>query len=1430
MAQNYTRQSSFADGDTITAALFNNEFNQVVNAFAYSASSDGSTGHKHDGTSGQGGNIPQIGDIDFLNKIVVDNTNNRWGFYVQVSGGTVEQLRIQDGAIVPVTNNDIDLGTSSLEFKDLFLDGTAHIDTLDVDVNATVAGTLGVTGASTLTGNVTATNDLSVGGNLTVTGNATIAGNLTFGDAATDTVAFSADVASNLLPSVDNTYDLGAAGSEWKDLYIDGTANIDSLVADTADINGGTVDGVTIGGSSAGDITYANLSDGTIIITAFADEDDMVSNSATLVPTQQSVKAYVDAQVTAQDLDIVGDTGTDAIDLDSETITFAGGTGITSVVTTGTVTHNIDSTVATLTGSQTLTNKSLTAPTLTGTAIVASLDISGDIDVDGTTNLDVVDIDGAVDFGSTTAHAGNATFADNAKAIFGAGSDLQIYHDGANSYIQNVTNSLIIQNDSDDKQVIIKSDNGSGGVADYFRANGTTGEALLYHYGSSKLATTATGIDVTGSVVATQAEVGSGTDGVKLTYSAGNSTGIVDTGFTSTGIEIRTGNVQRMFVNSTGIDVTGSVTADGLTVDASTASMITLNHSTPSNLTTIGQDSSGDFRVRSDNVNKLKSYANGDFELYEDTGTTPKFFWDASAEALGIGTTDPATYGGLTLQQSSNTSSKGLAIVDSTAAQSVKLWVDGTNSYLSSGNTGADPLVLNLGGGNVGIGTSSPQKLLDITENSSGESIPVVIANRDVTAGTGQKVTLGFGLSRNSGAFKPEAGTIEVGRESDWTASDANIDSYMAFSTYLNNAATEKMRIDASGNVGIGETSPSTYGKLVVTGSTPFAVLRSSDVTTAGFSMLVNSGSNGVGSIATDNGGHMTFDTGSTGASQAERMRIDASGNLIMTAGGSIVAGGANDLILNAGESGTPDIYLQSGGSTKVKVEGSNGNVGIGNPSPTDKLHLGTSSGATQLKIQSGSGINNCILHTNGTTDSWRTGMNLSLTDGSYEFYDDVNNLSRMIIDASGNVGIGTSSPDTLAHLAAGAGSAVLRLENTDAFLSDGEVVGKIEFETQDAGGAGVNAYIQGVGVSTNGATKLEFGTGGSNSPETRMTINSNGNVGIGESSPTFDVQIRRAAEVNLGLSYTGQTTSELAAEASAVTALKSSGSLRFVTNTSTEAMRIDASGNLLVSDTAANPSGDNVDSGIALHNAGLVRASTNNAAAPLDLNVKGRNGDIAVFRKDGTSVGSIGYGAGVLGIGQGTGNLGLFDATVIPMGSTSGAASDGVISLGGSNSRRFKDLYLSGGVVFGDAGGSGTSSSNTLDSYEEGTWTPTVSSGVTSPAYTNQSGSYTKVGNLVYFQFRVDLSSGTASASQQFTFGGLPFTSQSAANYGGAWISYSNGFLDDLGTASWHVGPNNTEVFAYKPSDGAVMLGTEIDAIGDVLGNVYLNGVYRVA
>ena len=105
---------------------------------------------------------------------------------------------------------------------------------------------------------------------------------------------------------------------------------------------------------------------GTLSGTAFLDEDDLSSDSDTAVASQQSIKAYVDSQVTAQDLDFQGDSGGALnIDLDSETLTIAGGTGIDTSGSGNTLTVAIDSTVATLTGSQTLTNKTLTSPTLT---------------------------------------------------------------------------------------------------------------------------------------------------------------------------------------------------------------------------------------------------------------------------------------------------------------------------------------------------------------------------------------------------------------------------------------------------------------------------------------------------------------------------------------------------------------------------------------------------------------------------------------------------------------------------------------------------------------------------------------------------------------------------------------------------------------------------------------------------------------------------------------------------------------------------------------------------------------------------------------------------------------------------------------------------------------------------------------------------------
>ena len=299
MAQSYTRQSTIADGDTITAALFNNEYNQLLNAFSYSSSSASSTGHRHDGSAGQGGNVPQIGDLDFLNKVVVDGTNNRVGFFVEVSSAAVEQIRVQDGAIVPVTDNDIDLGTSSLEFKDGYFDGTLYADAINFNgtaISATAAE------LNILDGVTATTAELNIMDGVTAT-----AAEINALDGITSTVA-----ELNILDGVT------ATAAEINAL--------DGITSTVAELN--ILDGVT---STAAEL---NILDGK----AFLDEDDLSSNSATGIASQQSIKAYVDSQVTAQDLDATTDSGTIAIDLDSETLTIAGGEGIDTSASSNTIT------------------------------------------------------------------------------------------------------------------------------------------------------------------------------------------------------------------------------------------------------------------------------------------------------------------------------------------------------------------------------------------------------------------------------------------------------------------------------------------------------------------------------------------------------------------------------------------------------------------------------------------------------------------------------------------------------------------------------------------------------------------------------------------------------------------------------------------------------------------------------------------------------------------------------------------------------------------------------------------------------------------------------------------------------------------------------------------------------------------------------------
>jgi len=344
MGTTYTRQesASITDGSVIEASHFNNEFNQVEAAFA------ASTGHQHDGTAGEGGYVPLIADLDANNKIVSDTSNNRFGVFVEVGGSPVEQFRFQDGAIVPVTDNDIDLGTGALEFKDLYLDGTANIDTL------VIGSSTGITSVDTDLSSVSASDDTLASAKAIKT---YIDAQVTAQD-----LDFQADTGGALSIDLDSE-SLTFTGGTGIDTSGSGNAvtfAIDSTVATLTGTQTLTNKTINADNNTLSNIEVDNLKAGVL------DTDlSSVSASDDTLASAKAIKAYVDSQVTAQDLDFQGDSGGAlSIDLDSETLTIAGGTGIDTSGSLNTLTVAIDSTVATLTGTQTLTNKTLTSPVI----------------------------------------------------------------------------------------------------------------------------------------------------------------------------------------------------------------------------------------------------------------------------------------------------------------------------------------------------------------------------------------------------------------------------------------------------------------------------------------------------------------------------------------------------------------------------------------------------------------------------------------------------------------------------------------------------------------------------------------------------------------------------------------------------------------------------------------------------------------------------------------------------------------------------------------------------------------------------------------------------------------------------------------------------------------------------------------------------------
>jgi len=233
---------------------------------------------------------------------------------------------------------------------------------------------------------------------------------------------------------------------------------------------------------------------------------------------------------------------------------------------------------------------------------------------------------------------------------------------------------------------------------------------------------------------------------------------------------------------------------------------------------------------------------------------------------------------------------------------------------------------------------------------------------------------------------------------------------------------------------------------------------------------------------------------------------------------------------------------------------------------------------------------------------------------------------------------------------------------------------------------------------------------------------------------------------------------------------------IKFTTGNS-EAVRIDASGNLLVGKTAAGINTVGIEA-----SAGDYLAATRDGGTALYLQRKTSDGEILNFRKDGTTVGSIGTIGGYLGIASGDTGL-LFRAPyddILPYTSTGNTAVDGAIDIGDGD-YRFKDLYLSGGVLLG-----GTGSANKLDDYEEGTWTPEfspASGSFTTLTYNIQHGTYTKIGNTVRLSCTLatnTISVGTASGKVSIT--GVPFAFSSSANcHSSGAIGFAIRFSSDM-------------------------------------------------
>ena len=335
--------------------------NNATNETVYPLFVDGATGTQGVETDTGFTYNPSTGALTsttFVGNLTGNVTGNTNGTHTgSLSGATAGTLPLTavdiDGATATTTVADADLmviddganGTNrkvtATTLKDYFLGGGAGANFTAINVSG--IGTVGQADATTLkvSGISTFTGAIDANGNVDVAGNTVLNGNVDLGNATGDTITATGRFDSDLVPSTDNARDLGASGLEWKDLYLDGTANIDSLVADTADINGGTIDGTAIGGASASTGAFTTISasstlgvtgtttlSGALVANGNVDLGNATSDTITatgrfdsdLLPSSDGARDLGSSDLEWQDLFIDGTANIDALVADTAKI------------------------------------------------------------------------------------------------------------------------------------------------------------------------------------------------------------------------------------------------------------------------------------------------------------------------------------------------------------------------------------------------------------------------------------------------------------------------------------------------------------------------------------------------------------------------------------------------------------------------------------------------------------------------------------------------------------------------------------------------------------------------------------------------------------------------------------------------------------------------------------------------------------------------------------------------------------------------------------------------------------------------------------------------------------------------------------------------------------------------------------------------------